>query len=236
MTRPWCGIVLAGALLGCSGSGAKAELGDVTGDGGDTSTGSPVGPSSGAMADSTSGAASTTSTASSDGGTVSPGDTTGGPLICGRVGSGPLEIGHGVKAFTTLAEAPAQLFHGPQGGVHITLGIRCPGLDVSQFADVQMRGTIDGTVVADHPQGAVLMCDDELGVAEGIWLNMIFEVGPEAVHDQIIDLDLTVTDDVGRQVSAQAQTLILDPRLMGGSSSDSGSSGTGPTGSGGSTG
>lgn len=219
---------------GCASSGGSADLGDVTGadDAGPaTSTGSTTATGDTTFGNGTSGGSSNSSggaDGTSDGGTtVGAVDSSGGPVICGGDRPGPLELGHGYKSFRPLREGPAELIHGPQGGVHITLGVRCPGLDVSQFGDVQLVGTVNGQVVADHPQGAVLKCNEALDVAEGIWLSMIFEVGPEALHGQMIDLEVTLTDDVGHTVSAQGQTSIYDPELGG--TSDSGGSGSSGT-------
>lgn len=209
-------------IVGCGGSGASAELGGSTAD----SDGTTGVASTGTTAVLTSGA---TPDDDETGVSTSAADTTGGPQVCGVVSEAVLEIGHGSMQFTPLADMPAELLHGPQGGVHITLGIRCPGLDVSEFGDMHLHGEVNGQVVADHPQGVVLKCNERLGVAEGIWLSMVFDVGPELLHEQVIDLDITITDDLGRTASAQAQTLIIDPEYSAtGSGSGTGTgSGTG---------
>jgi len=144
------------------------------------------------------------------------------PEICGA-GLGPLEIGHGIEVFTALDTQPAELLHGRQGGVHITLGLRTPGLDVSQFGDVELYGVVDGQVVADQTIGAVLQCNERLGVTEAIWLAMVLDACPEDLDGRMIDIEVTLNDDFGNAVSAEASTLIVDPTLSDTTGSDSGS-------------
>lgn len=223
----------------CNGEGEAVDLGTTTSDeSGSSGTAltttlsddTTTGQLEGTTAASTSGAQSSTG---------SPSDTVGPvPEMCGGDRPGPMEIGHGYEFFAPLDSGPAELIHGPQGGIHITLGLRCAGLEVSEFADVTLRGEIDGQVVADHVQGAILDCEEDLGeagMAEAVWLSMIFEVGPEAVHDQVVDMELTLVDSLGHMVSAEASTLVIDPLQAegtgtGGSDSGGESSGSGSTG------
>lgn len=236
-----CAPVVLGLLpaLACNGGGQAAELGTTTGD---TSTSDGMAPTTATPSDdTTTGQLEGTTGASTSGAqssTGSPSDTFGPvPEMCGGDRPGPMEIGHGYEFFAPLDSGPAELIHGPQGGIHITLGIRCAGLEVSEFADVTLHGEIDGQVVADHVQGAILDCEEDLGdagMAEAVWLSMIFEVGPEVVHDQVVDMELTLVDSLGHMVSAQASTLVIDPLQAEGTGtgSDSGgeSSGSGSTG------
>lgn len=216
-------IVALSLVVACGGSEAAAELGPGT-----AAPSTPTSASSGGLG----GTSTSTSVAPvSSSSTTHSADSTGQPVICGGGEVGALTIGHGLGEFIPLADQPAELLHGPQGGVHITLGIRCIGLEVSRFGDVWLHGEIAGRIVADHPQGAVLTCDEDTGVAEGLWLSMVFEVGPEVVHGQRLDMEITVTDDVGTTVTAQAQTLVLDPELTGSSGSSGSGTGASSTGS-----
>lgn len=230
-----CAPVVLGLLpaLACTGGGEAVDLGTTTSD---ESTSGDTAPTTATPDDTTTGQLEGTtaaSTSSAESSTGSPSGTFGPvPEVCGGDRPGPMEIGHGYEFFEPLDSGPAELIHGPQGGIHITLGIRCAGLEVSEFADVTLHGEIDGQVVADHVQGAILDCEEDLGdagMAEAIWLSMIFEVGPEAVHDRVVDMELTLVDSLGHMVSAQASTLVLDPLQVEGTDtggSDSGGSGT----------
>ena len=223
--------------LACGSGGETADLGTSTADDTTTSTATTV-PASEDSTSTDTGSPTTTTDASTSSAETSTGDPSGtfGPVpeVCGGDRPGPMEIGHGYKTFTPLGSGPAEVIHGPQGGIHITLGIRCAGLEVSEFADVTLHGEIDGEVVADHVQGAILNCREELGdsgMAEAIWLSMIFDVGPEEVHEQVVDMELTLTDSLGHTVSAEASTLVIDlDQVVGtdtGSGSDSGGSESG---------
>ena len=237
-----CAPAVLGLLLAvaCTGEGEAVDLGTTTSDASTT----------GGMTPTTATPDDTTTTGDVDGTTVAstsgPESSTGSPSgtfgpvpeMCGGDRPGPMEIGHGYEFFTPLDSGPAELIHGPQGGIHITLGIRCAGLEVSEFADVTLHGEIDGQVVADHVQGAILNCEEDLGdagMAEAIWLSMIFEVGPEAVHEQVVDMDLTLVDSLGHMVSAQASTLVIDPLQVEGTGTGGSDTG-GESGSSGSTG
>ena len=173
----------------------------------------PVATTSGAT-DGSTGAAST------DVGSSSEETATGGPQICGEGGTPALEIGHGFVEFRPLRSGPAELTHGPQGGSHIMLGLRSPGIDVSQFAHVHLHGEIGGREVADHVQGAVLSCNDDLHVAEAIWVSLIFDPGIEGLHEQIVAMEITLTDSAGTTISAQAEVALVDPEFGASGSSD----------------
>jgi len=239
-----CAPVVLGLLttVACGGAGESVDLGTTTSD--ETTTGTA--PTTAVPEDTTTSGAVGTSTgttsAAAETSTGAMGETFGPvPEMCGGDRPGPMEIGHGYAEYLPLDSGPAELIHGPQGGIHITLGLRCAGLEVSEFADVTLHGEIDGEVVADHVQGAILNCEEDLGeagMAEAIWLSMIFDVGPEAVHEQVVDMELTLTDSLGHTVSATASTMVIDLLQVEGtgtgteSGSDTGgeSSGSGTTG------
>ena len=231
-----CAPAVLGLLpvLACTGGGEAVDLGTTTSD--ESTTGSVA--SSTTLPDDTTTTTTTTgvseatgapTTSGAESSSGSPSDTSGPvPEVCGGDRAGPMEIGHGYASFTPLDSGPAELIHGPQGGIHITLGIRCAGLEVSEFADVTLHGEIDGQVVADHVQGAILDCEEDLGdagMAEAIWLSMIFEVGPDAVHEQIVDMELTLVDSLGQMVTAEASTMVIDPLQVEGTGTGGSESG-----------
>ena len=229
-------MVLAGGCPDPTGAGLGTTTGEASTDTTAVSTATPTtgGADSSTTAATDTGATDTTGGA--EAGSTFSGETASVPEICNADGEPALEIGHGYEEFLPLDSGPARLIHGPQGGIHITIGLRSAGLDVAEFGDVHMYGESEGEVVADHPQGAVLECLDDLGVAEAIWLSMVLTAEPADVHGKIIDMEVSILDGVGTMISAQASTMIWDEEA-GGSGSDSGSdSGSGSDGdSGGST-
>lgn len=121
-----------------------------------------------------------------------------------------LEIGHGSGQFTALASGPAPLVHGRQGGFHIVLGVRAPGLDTSGPGTAHLRGTVDGQVLADHPFVANLICEDEAIGAQALWINLVLESTPAQLHGKTVEIDVEIVDAQGVSVSGSASVAIAD--------------------------
>jgi hypothetical protein len=126
-----------------------------------------------------------------------------------------LEIGHGSGQFLDLVTGPAQLVHGRQGGFHIVLGVRAPGLDTSGPGTANLRGTVDGQVLADHPFVANLVCEDEAVGAQALWINLVLESTPAELHGKTVAIDVEIVDAQGASVSGSAEVEIVDREAAG---------------------
>lgn len=224
-SAPW---ILA-AVVGCSSSSAGDDASQAEG------TASDSGPTD--SADTTGATTEETEGSGEGGSTAAAGSsgaaTTGNSMLCGD-GPPQLVIGHGADGYAPLDSGPAELFYGPQGGVHIFLGLRSPGLDVSRLGELRMRAFLDGRLVADQPEGAILVCPPGLGAAQATSLILIFNVGPEVLHEATVEVEAELTDAAGTMLEATAPVTIFDP--MHGETGDStGGDSTGGD-SGGSTG
>lgn len=176
---------------------------------------------------STAGTGSASTSLQTTGTTMQPADSTGGTTDPGPAtiaveesGSPPeycppgveptLTVGHGVEEFMPPEAGPAQVYLGHQGGYHITLGMRGTGLDLSDWGDGQVRGTVDGTVVADHPTIIAMSCDEGGEYSEALWINLIFEEPPQALLGQAIFVEAEYVDASNTMVAGTAELTISD--------------------------
>lgn len=215
-------------VVACGEDGEGAS--DPAGEAGDTSGNGTAGASGSGSPGGSGGEATGSSTGSGPGGSSgssSPDDSSGGadrgtfgmppePMPCPPgVEPGELEIGHGNGEFVPLDTGPAMLVHGRQGGFHIVLGVRAPGLDTIAAGTANLRGTIDGVVLADHPFVANLTCGDESVGAQALWINLILESTPAELHEKTVDIEVEIVDTAGASVSATASVMIVDPLAPG---------------------
>lgn len=152
--------------------------------------------------------------------TTAPGEGTFGmpaePMPCpADAEPTAIEIGHGSGQFTALSSGPAPLVHGRQGGFHIVLGVRAPGLDTSGPGTAHLRGTVDGEVLADHPFVANLTCEDETIGAQALWINLVLESTPAQLHGKTVEIDVEIVDAQGASVSGSAAVAIFDRETGG---------------------
>lgn len=222
------GIAVA-LVAACGDDGATSEGEDTTGGAADTSSGGPATTMTTAPEDSSSsdGGSTAGTTASETEGATTRTTFVDDPMPCVPDGEPQLLFGHGVKEFSPLEEGPAQLWHGPQGGFHITIGIRSPGIDTANFGTVHFHAEVEGEVVADEPSVVVFNCYEDEGYAEAIWVNVVMESTPEELHGRLAEVDVELEDYAGTMVSGYFEVMIFDPLLEEGTGSGSGSGGSG---------
>lgn len=121
-----------------------------------------------------------------------------------------IELGHGVDEYLPLDSGPAQIYLGHQGGYHVTLGMRGVGLDLADFGDGHLRGTVAEQVVADLPTLVVMDCDPSGEFSEALWINMIFDVDPMPLLGQTALVEAEYVDASGRVVTTTAEVLLSE--------------------------
>ncbi len=124
-------------------------------------------------------------------------------------------IGHGAGTFMPIDSGPAELVHGPQGGVHILVGIRAWQLDASDVAIARMTGTIDGELLGASSPYADLVCTGDGTAQQALALPLIWDVNGDALHMRTATITLELTDIAGTVVSTSADAIIIDPLLQG---------------------
>lgn len=133
------------------------------------------------------------------------------PETC-RPGDTPtLTLGTGIDAFEPMSDpAELPLIYGPQGGVHLDLALRATYLDLSELWDVQLRGTLDGQVVADVRPQVEASCNVDAEAEDLVGLRLIFDdsVAAADLMDPI-DVFATVTDAGDRTVEASVLGLTV---------------------------
>lgn len=214
-TSAFARLGLSVALLGTAGCS-----GDGGGPGDEPTTASPTstsqGPSETGSGTPTSGG---TTVASADT-TSSPGDE--GPATFGVEDSGrppeycppgvepSLTIGHGVEEFMPADSGPAQVYLGHQGGYHVTLGMRGEGLDLADWGEGQVRATVGGQVVADHPTVIPMTCDAGGQFSEALWINLVFEEDPTPLLGQVASVEAEYVDASAHTVSGTVELTLSD--------------------------
>ena len=129
---------------------------------------------------------------------------------CRPGGTPTLEIGLGRDTYFPAEDGDdGLLVYGPQGGQHVDLAISATHLDPSSTASSTIEGRLNGTVVAAGAPWFDLTCEQDTQRAWG--LRMLLEVPPEQVDGQTIEVDVTVRDAKGTEVSAQRTLHIVDP-------------------------
>jgi hypothetical protein len=167
--------------------------------------------------------AGSTGTASTDAGTPDDSGATSSittdepprPELCPPgVDTPTLEIGHGHGDFLPIESGPAVLVMGEQGGFHITLGLRVSGFDLADWGSAHLHAELDGQVVSDHDAVVPFTCLDELEppLAQALWINVIFDVGPDELLGQTIEVTVDAADYTGVSVS-ETLTLPIDDVL-----------------------
>ncbi|MFK7928701.1 MAG: hypothetical protein AB8H79_10980 [Myxococcota bacterium] len=150
-----------------------------------------------------------------------PGDGpigTDGPVVAGcDVGAEPqLWIGKGEQEWASSDDEDGRtlLVHGMQGGFHTFLSLRAQHLNLDQDWTLSVEGFLDGerTAWADLVRTPECNGDADFGESIGTWL--IWRAQPEELHDQVVKIDVSVTDADGRVVSATEEQRIWDLRQV----------------------
>ncbi len=121
--------------------------------------------------------------------------------------------GASVAAFLDVEEGGVlELVHGPQGGFHVEIGLRAAHLDTSKLLAGELRGWINGEMLANVAPWFLFTCTDEGQDSWGTLL--IFRAQPEELHLQTVEVELDLTDASGTEVFASGTFLIEDPELL----------------------
>lgn len=139
--------------------------------------------------------------------TGEPGD----PCLAGQRKA--LEIGQGELSYDPITSHTdtLELIYGPQGGQHVVVAARSWYLDAGDFVAAYLRGTIGGELVGETWPYIDFRCNTPEAAMDGLGMLLVFQVDPEALHEQTLTIDLEVTDLAGDVVSASAKGVIRDP-------------------------
>ena len=126
-----------------------------------------------------------------------------------------LALGQGEIAFEELTDEPLEIIHGPQGGYHVVLAVEAGHMDQSSWVYSVLEGRVDGELVAHTEPFVTLRCNADAGAQQGWNLFLIYEEGvePEQVHGTTMDVEATLTDQLGNTASAKATIDVWDPAL-----------------------
>lgn len=131
-------------------------------------------------------------------------------------GSSPEAIlGQGEFAFLPVddGENRIELVHGPQGGFHITLALEARYLDASTPWLLDLVGSIDGVERGATRPYVEMRCNPAEAVLQGWGALLIWDAQPEDLHEQVADVEATITDSTGTVISAVESYTIFDPVL-----------------------
>ena len=121
--------------------------------------------------------------------------------------------GSSVASFIEVEEGGVlELVHGAQGGFHVEVALRGAHLDTSELLPGEIRGWVNGEMLANVAPWFLFSCTDDGQDSWGTLL--IFRAQPEDLHLQTVDIEVDVTDYDGNVVSAAASFLIEDPELL----------------------
>ncbi len=126
-----------------------------------------------------------------------------------------LTVGTGTGGFESLDDGDLwPLVYGPQGGVHLDVGIRAVDLDLDDLVAGQLEAEVDSRVVASSEPWLDFRCTGDSLQSWGT--RLIFEVDIGDVESELADRDVTVraelTDRQGTSVSGEGVFVIDNTR------------------------
>ena len=120
--------------------------------------------------------------------------------------------GMSVTEFVPVGEGEAMtLVHGAQGGFHVEVALRGQHLDASEVIPGEIRGWVNGEMLANVAPWFLFNCTD--GGQDSWGTLLIFRAQPEDLHQQDVDIEIDLTDVSGAEVTAAATFRIVDPAL-----------------------
>ena len=124
-----------------------------------------------------------------------------------------LTLGTGEVAYEPLTESPLTLVYGPQGGQHVLIGLAGRGLTTDDALASELTGHIGGALAARSTPYVTFRCNASEGTQQAwnLFLVLVEGVTPQDVHDQDMDVHVTLTDTEGRTLEASATVHVYDP-------------------------
>ena len=137
----------------------------------------------------------------------------GDPCLPGEAPT--LRLGTGELAYEALPEqgASLEIIHGPQGGVHVLIGLAAAYADASDLWTAHLTGRIDGAVAAEAFPYLEARCNGAAGELQTWGTLLVWELSPEALDGATAEIDATVTDAAGTTLSASITATLFDPTL-----------------------
>lgn len=122
-------------------------------------------------------------------------------------------IGQGELAFEGIAAESdtIELIYGPQGGQHVVIAARAWYLDAADFVAAELMGHVGGQEVAKTWPYIDFRCNTAEGALDGVGMLLVFTVEPEELHEQVMTVELSVTDLAGDVVRDERTMTIYDP-------------------------
>lgn len=129
-----------------------------------------------------------------------------------RPGDEPtLEIGNGDRGWTAAAPDSEQpLIHGPQGGVHLVIGLKATQLDAVDLATAELTGSIGGQLLAQSAPWLQFECTGDGSAQLATDINLIYDADPADLDGQTTDITAVVTDLSGGVAEASTRFVIRD--------------------------
>lgn len=107
-----------------------------------------------------------------------------------------------------------ELFHGPQGGFHVVIALEAIFLELGDSRlSGHITGTIDGVILADTAPLLDFRCNPETDTLQSVGTLLIWDAQPEDLDGKTAQIEASVTDALGRVVTATAEATIFDPNL-----------------------
>lgn len=137
----------------------------------------------------------------------------GDPCLPGEAPT--LRLGTGELAYEALPEqgASLEIIHGPQGGVHVLIGLAAAYADASDLWTAHLTGRIDRAVAAEAFPYLEARCNGAAGELQTWGTLLVWELSPEALDGATAEIDATVTDAAGTTLSASITATLFDPTL-----------------------
>ncbi|MFT4624418.1 MAG: hypothetical protein ACI8PZ_003077 [Myxococcota bacterium] len=104
-----------------------------------------------------------------------------------------------------------ELVHGVQGGFHVEIALRGEHLDNSEVLPGEIRGRVNGELLANVAPWFQFTCTDEGQDSWGTLL--IFRAQPEDLHEQDVEVEVSLIDASGEEIGATGTFRIEDPLL-----------------------
>ncbi len=142
------------------------------------------------------------------------GTTPGDPCLPGE--NPTLQLGHGELEYLeldTTGSTNVELIHGPQGGYHVNMALSATYLNADTTWAVGLTGTVDGVQMGDTRPLATMRCNPGQGALHAWSLLLIWDATPEELHGKSADIEATIVDSAGTELSTTATIEIWDPSL-----------------------